>query len=106
MQYSQIFYKNTNELNYDNNILKNYINNSILKLNVKDNPILNIEYLNYLNQINQNDILKNKLLSNVSTSEIILYWTFKYIYPRNKETFMVGNDIAKINLLILEKNNF
>ena len=86
--------------NKDN--LENIIQNSILKIGRDGRPNkLEIddwssENQNKFNQI-FNDIKENKLLSNISISEIILYWTFNKIYPRNKEILLDSEgNITKI----------
>ena len=85
--------------------LKNNINNSVLKFEnkldirnifTKTTNINNFD-ISFSDIQQYKDISKNNLLSKINTSELILYWSFDNVYPRNKN-FLVDKEqnISKI----------
>ena len=69
---------------------------SFIKINTPDNPILKLNNIIHDSNV-YNDISQNELLNNVGAGQIVFYWSFDNIYPRNKEIFIdASGSITKL----------
>ncbi len=64
---------------------------SFIKINNSNYPTLKLNSINHNDNV-YNNISQNELLNNVGAGQIIFYWSFDNIYPRNKETVIDNSE--------------